>query len=210
MKKQFKYIIIFVLFFAANVFPRIIANRGHVFFDDATGNGGAIRSYIEAGAGYFLSSGSDYLALLNKIEMADTSGGDYKGWAQTCSNAIANMEKAMANYLSLKQILTNTPYKPEMIGRLAAFDYDGCQKKNDLNPGVLAEVKAYLAAGDVRGLFDRILEDAAQILAALTKIKAAVDAGTTPDLPTLWQLNRQYYDTILFGQFAAEIFYEIT
>lgn len=219
MKQRFKsticrqaiYMIVLVLFFAANAYPRIIANRGHAVFANDAGSGGAIRSHIEAGAGYFLNSGSDYLALLNKIEMADSGGGsDYKDWAQTCAGAIANMEKASATYLNLKQILTNTPYIPEMIERLSAFDYDGYQKKNDLNPRVFAEVKAYLAAGDVRGLFDRMLDTTTKILAALANIKAVVDAGTIPGLPLLWRLNDEFVETLLFGQYAAEIFYEIT
>lgn len=222
MKQQFKsticsqaiYMTVLVFFFAANAYPRIIANRGHAIFDNAAGSGGAIQSHIEAGAGYFLNFGSDYLALLNKIEMVDSAdsggGSDYKDWAQTCANAIANMEKASATYLNLKQILTNTPYIPEMIERLSTFDYDGYQKKNNLNPGVFAEVKTYLAGGDVRGIFDRMLDTTTKILAALAKIKAAIDAGIIPGLPTLWRLNDEFAETLLFGQYAAEIFYEIT
>jgi hypothetical protein len=223
MKKQFKslfyrsalYIIVFVLFISTSGYSRIIANRGHVFFDETAVGSGAIQSYIETGAGYFLSSGSDFLALLSKVELADNSDGsgcniDCKDWAQTCANAMANMEKASANYLKLKQILTDSPYIPNMIVRLSTFDYDGYLNKNGLNRGVFEEVRAYCAAGNVRGIFDRMGTAAANILAELTKIKAAIDAGIMPGLPTLWRLNQEYNETILFGQYAAEIFYEIT
>lgn len=218
MKQQFKtkfsrpaiYLIVLLLIFAINAYSRIIGNRGDSVFVDTPESAAATGSNIVTAAGYFLSSGSDFQSLLNRIELADINGSDYKEWAQICSNAVANMEKTVANYLLLKQRLDNTPYKPEMIDRLLSFDYDRFQKKNGLNREIFTRIKVYLGRGDVRGVFKRLLSSSRKILAALTKVKASIDAGILPELAILWRLNQDYAETMLFGQYAAEVFYEIT
>ncbi|HLP59426.1 MAG TPA: hypothetical protein VK186_11375 [Candidatus Deferrimicrobium sp.] len=202
-------IIVLLVFFTINGYSRIIANRGESVFAGMTDKDVAVRSNIIDAAGYFLNSSSAFQALLNRIELADTNGGDYKEWAQVCSGAVAHMRNAVAQYLILKQSLEYRPYNPEMIDRLLCFDYDDFQKKNMLTPGIFDEVKSYLGSGDVRGLFEHMLSSTGKILASLTRVKASLDAGVIPELTLLWRLNQDYAEAMLFGQYAAQVFYEI-
>lgn len=211
--KQFSpmaiYIILLLVFSTGSLYSRIIFNRGDSVFAGTAENAAAVCSHIVTGAGYFLASGSEFQALLNRIELAETNGCDYKEWAQICTAAAANMEKAAAQYLVLKQRILTTPYNKEMINRLSTFDYDLFETGNRLNPDIFADVRTYLANGDVRGIFERMLSSTAKILAALARVKTAVDAGIIPELTVLWRLNQEYTEAMLFGQYAAEVFYQI-
>lgn len=202
-------IIILVVFFTVNGYSRVIFNRGESVFAGTADKDVAVRSSIIDAAGYFLNSSSAFQALLNRIELADTNGGDYNEWAQVCSGAVTHMRNAVAQYLILKQTLEYRPYNPEMIDRLLCFDYDDFQKKNMLIPGIYAEVKSYLGCGNVRGIFEHMLSATGKILASLTRVKTSLDAGVIPDLTLLWRLNQDYAEAMLFGQYAAQIFYEI-
>ncbi len=71
-------------------------------------------------------------------------------------------------------------------------------------------MEKFLGKGDVRGFFGRLLSDTDEILIKLYSIKVMVEADVFPDLSTLWRVNQDYAETILFGQFAAEVFYEVT
>jgi hypothetical protein len=42
-----------------------------------------------------------------------------------------------------------------------------------------------------------------------TRIKARVDAGQSPALSDVWQLNPLYSDTQLFGQYVSQVFYKV-
>lgn len=194
--------------FQMNAFSRIILNGSPEGFEGPEQP--VIEGLVIEGAGYFLESQSDTLLLLNKIELSDLDGVDYAELQLLVNNALTNMENAKGKYTSLTQIADTTPYDQTVIDQLTAFDYYSFQQANDLNSVIFGEMETYLGSGDIRGLYHKILSDTQTIIDKLTVVKAGLDAGTIPVTSDLWRLNQSYSDTLFTGQYAAEVFYEIT
>lgn len=203
------FLVILVLFvFGMNSAAKIVNN----YSEQAFGEPGSteIRLYVIEAAGGFLNSHSDFLLFLNKIEMEEINGIDYAELQQIINNAVAHMENARAKYNDLTQLADITPYHQPVITGLVNFNYTSFQVNKRLNSVIFNEVETYLSGGDVRGLYHRLLADTQSILDQLTVIKSAVDAEVIPENPGLWQVNQAYSETLLFGQYAAEIFYDVT
>ncbi len=202
-------LVVFILcVFQMNAFSRLVFNgtpEGFVGPDQPV-----IEGYVVEGAGYFLKSRSDTLLLFNKIELSDLNGVNYAELQQLVDNALANMQNAKAKYTSLTQIADTALYDQTIIDRLSGFDYYTFQQAKGLNSVIFGQVEAYLGTGDVRGIYHKILSDTQAIVDKLTVVKSAIDTGTLPGTSDLWRLNQSYSDTQLLGQYAAEIFYDIT
>jgi hypothetical protein len=67
-------------------------------------------------------------------------------------------------------------------------------------------VKKYLSTGNVNGIFDRLLSATETLILKVTDLKDTVDASKFPDLYTIWRVNQWFSETLLFGQYAAEVF----
>jgi hypothetical protein len=200
---------IFILcFFHVQGIAKIIMNNSEMGFEEPGRTG--IRSYVMEAAGDFLKSQSDFFLFLNKIEMEEINGVDYAELQHVINNAVVNMENARAKYNDLAQLADNTPYHQPTITQLMNFNYTSFQDSKGLNSVIFNEVDAYLPGGDVRGLYYRLLADTQSILDLLTVIKSAVDAEVIPENSAVWQVNQSYSETLLFGQYAAEIFYDVT
>jgi hypothetical protein len=200
---------IFILcFFHMQGIARYIANTSEIAFEEPGSTG--IRQYVIEAAGGFLNSHSNFLLLLNKIEMEEINGIDYAELQQVINNAVVHMENARAKYNDLIQLADNTPYHQPTITVLMGFDYASFQESKGLNGVIFNKVETYLSGGDVRGLYHQLLANTQCILDQLTVIKSVVDAEVIPENSNLWQVNQAYSETLLFGQYAAEIFYEVT
>ncbi len=165
-----------------------------------------IKTYVIEGAGYFLSSHSDSLLFLNRIEVSELKGIDYGELQEIMKKAISNMKGAKESYTALTELAQASPYNAAFIQRLLDFDYDSFKKGNNLNGVIFADVKGYLGKGDVRGFYSRLLLDTGKLLKSLNLIKTTVDAEKFPGISELWRLNDNFSKTLLFGQYAAEIF----
>jgi hypothetical protein len=199
---------VFILFLSYfNLYSYVIFNRGDEAFAGNSGDN-IIGSCIIDGGGYFLKAYSDALIVLQRIEWWDTLNPDYNELSSALSSAIANMRNANEAYLRLKMAADNTPYNPVFVGKLISFNYNEFQESRALEGNSFNIAKSYLAAGNVRGIFTHLLSGTEQILNLLTDIKTSADAGKFPDLSSLWRVNRLFSETMLAGQYAAEIFYE--
>jgi hypothetical protein len=199
---------IFILgFFHMQGIARYIVNTSEIAFEEPGSTG--IRQYVIEAAGSFLKSQSDFLLFLNKIEMEEINGVDYAELQQVINNAVVHMENARAKYNALTQLADNTPYDQPTITVLMGFDYASFQGSKGLNSVIFNEVETYLSGGDVRGLYHQLLADTQFILDQLTVIKSDVDAEVIPGNSGPWQVNQSYCETLLFGQYAAEIFYDV-
>jgi hypothetical protein len=92
---------------------------------------------------------------------------------------------------------------------LIEFDYYGFQKQSDFIPFIFNQVQAYLAVGDVRGVYSRFYNNACDILEQLQKIKEEIDAEIMPDLSDLWKLNQKCSEYKIFAQYVAQVFYKL-
>jgi hypothetical protein len=196
-------------------FGLIMGNFGDCGFDSGGGKDisivkdVSIKLYITEGAGYFLNSNSGMQLFLNKIEMSELNGVDYKELRDILYRTIENMEKAKEAYYNLKQKADNTPYNQAFINQLLFFDYAGFQNEKGLNETILKYVESFLREGDMRGFFAILLANSDKILNKLYTVKESVDSDRFPEISTIWRLSQDYSETILFGQYGSEVFYKI-
>jgi hypothetical protein len=189
-----------------NAFSRIIANRGDESYDDSGLKTSSINSLIIEGAGNYLTAYSDYLLFLNRVELSSENSPGYDEMQTLLNRCLEELQRAKTAYLTLDQNAMSTPYNPEMIYRLIFFNYDLFQWERGLNPYIFKDVKKYLSTGNVNGIFDRLLSVTGTLVLKVTAVKDMVDAYKFPDLNSNWRLNQLFSETLLFGQYAAEVF----
>ncbi len=93
-----------------------------------------------------------------------------------------------------------------MIYRLIFFNYDLLQLQRGLNQYIFKEVKKYLSTGNINGIFNRLLSASETLILKVTALKDTVHAYKFPDLYTIWRVNQLFSETLLFGQYTAEVF----
>jgi hypothetical protein len=195
------------LFVTSNFsYPLIMGNFSENSFVNPDVESTPLNTHIVNGAGFFLKSYSDTLLLLNRIETADINGIDYNELEILVSSAIENMHRSKEAYANLKQLADRTPYNQVMIAKLLSFDYNGFKHDKGFNPIVLKQVESYLGRGDVRGFYGHLLSATIDISTRLNTIKASIDAASLPKIETLWRINQEFSETMLFGQYAANVF----
>lgn len=211
MKKTILIAALMITVFTGNIFAILYVNRSCDAFNSCSPdvNGGIAPSMgqmIIEGAGYFLASHADMQGFSNKIELSEINGVNYPGLQEMVNSAIANMESASAEYKNLIQAAKETPYNQAVIHKLMKFDYRGFMKKNNLVADAFIKVQGFLARGDVTGAYIKLKASKDDIITRLYMIKAAVDSNLFPDINLLYQVNQAYCETLLFGQYIAQVF----
>lgn len=168
-----------------------------------------LRELIVEGAGYFLDSSSNFLLFLNKVEVAELVNLDYNEVQMNLNSAIEKMKYARDTYTHLKQIADITPYNPTVIEELSNFDYADFQKNNGLIEPIFDQVRAYLEKGNIREIYEEALSNTEKILNIASIIKEKIDDDEFPEISDLWELNESCSKSLLFGQYAARVFFEI-
>ena len=168
-----------------------------------------LKTYIMESTGYFLASHSDYQDFLNRVEMSDIKGIDYKELRELIYSAIDNMEKAREAYVNLKTAAEKIPYNQEMIDRLMKFDYDGFRIKYGLNEPIFEKLRTFLGRGDIAGIDDAVIANMDSILSRLYELNVSVDKGMVPEVALIWRTNQAYTEAQLFGQYMSEVFRDI-
>lgn len=205
---RFVIIGLFILvIFGMNSFAMVIANESDSGFAEPQQAG--IRELVMQSAGYFLQSQSDIFLFSRKLELSELNGVDYTELLQIIESAVANMEDAVSSYTLLTQSADSAPYDQGINAALLAFNYSSFRESRSLNSVIFGEVENYLNSGDIRGLYHKILLDAEDIRDRLAILKSAVQSETFPGAAGVWQVNESVSTTLLFGQYSAEIFYEI-
>jgi len=190
-----------------NLFPVICANGSGDGF--IAGKSGPIETYVIEGAGNFLNAQSHILLFLNKVEMADLKGTNYSELQVILNDAIYYMKEAGLSYDNLIKTAETTPYNLDVIKKLASFDYDGFATEKNLNPVVFKRVQNFLGAGDIIGAYKIINAKFSKIINLLDGLQKVTALNQTPESTALWTLNQECSHTLLFGQYIAEVFYEL-
>jgi hypothetical protein len=196
-----------LLVFNLAAFPKFVGNYTEEAYQEPAKT--QVRLNIIDAAGYFLKSQSDMLLLLNKIELGDSYGVNFPELRDILTNAISNMENAKTKYAELVQLTKTTPYNQTVIDNLINFDYDSFQQKNEFNSVIADKVRDYLSTGDVNGVYSKLLSDSQGILDRLYSIQSDLNTDTIPTNFSLWRINQSFSETLLFGQYVAEIFSDI-
>ena len=189
-----------------NAYSYVIANRGDEGYDDNGEKNNSIKSAIIDGAGNYLTAYSDYLRFLNKVELSTENSPGYDEMQALLTSCLEKLQRAKAAYLVLNQNAANTPYNYAMIYNLVFFNYDLFQWERGLNPYIFNEAANYLSNGDIDGIFSRLLSGAEDLVLKVSAVKEMVDAYKFPLLESIWRVNQLFSETMLFGQYAAEVF----
>jgi hypothetical protein len=218
-KKSLSIITLLIVFlvFTVNIKAFMIANETNIAYSPpppAPNGTSSIRSItldqlIADGGSRFFKSAGHIDQFFSLVESSEVTGPDYRGLQKNLDAAIYYLEQARTAYLQLKNQAAVTPYNQEVISRLLNFDYDSFQKENGFFPVIFEKVKGYLAAGDVTGIYNELHSYTGYILDLLYVLKKDIDAGTFPDISTVWNVNQKYSVFRLFGQYVAQVFYRI-
>jgi len=191
-----------------DVFESRSLNQGECFFVSIECSGGKdasipgsfpvsmLGTLIADGACSYMDSYSCFLAYLKEYEAGNS---DQKN---ALFKAYENIIAADDIYIKIIEVSATYSYKETAIDRLKNFDYDTYGKTFDLNPRVFAQVRRLLAKGDVRGLFQEIEKRFRTLAGYLVTSRTEI----IPEKTDLWRINQTYAETLLFGQYAAEIF----
>lgn len=195
--------------FTLNSYSIIYLNQGGSGGGFVEG-GSEIEYYIITGANYFLKSHSDTQKFLSEVEIMEMTGKDFTILSEILDSAINNMESAEIEFVKLKIKADITPYNQSFITGLVSFDYTEFKIENNLNSTVFNEVSGYLSIGNLNGLFDKSLQNVQDIILKMKEIQTYINGGTYPDNNLFWRLNQKFSESQLFGQYASEVFHEIS
>jgi hypothetical protein len=169
----------------------------------------SLRYLVASGGSYFLDAIGEIHHFLALVESSEINGVNATLLKESLNTCILVMNKANHTYLQLKETAADTPYNQAVINQLMEFDYKKFQKDTGLIPYIFDNVRSYLAAGNVRGIYNQFYEDTGDLLEKLHSIKADLDAGNTFNLSKIWRLNQKCSEYKLFSQYVAEVFYKI-
>jgi hypothetical protein len=202
-----------VLFASMTLFGVVFGNHGESGYIGGSEGYKAIdnplKIMIITGAGNFIQSQALYQQLLHKIELAELYGVNYDELRGMINDTLANIDSARTAYYDFIKLAAVTPYNESFIAALGSFDYDGFREKNHLNAIIFSKLAALLKNGNLTGVYEEIYQKTGEISRLLHVVKASVDKDIFPGIPVLWEINRVYFDSYLFGQYAAMIFTNI-
>jgi len=227
MKTKSFILLTFTCFFILTMpfynFSMFVGNTSEKSFDEppATGIGSGTLSETSAtyetvedliikAAIYFLKGKSSIYLLSSKLEAAEQEKVYYYDYQVTVNEALGYMRMAQYYYQALKNKAEVTPYNQEVITQLKTFDYNSFSRAYGLNRDIFNQVKSYLQNGDVRGVYARFLTYTENIISILETVQKDVYYWNFPKVETIWNLNQECAQMLLFGQYVTRVFYKIS
>jgi hypothetical protein len=202
-----------MLFVSITLFGVVIANHGESGYDGGDdGNRSAanpLKILIIEGAGHFIQSHALFQQFLHKIELAELYGVNYNELRGILNETLTGIESAKTAYYDFIKLAAVTPYNQSFLNALKYFDYEDFREKNNLNAIIFLRLESLLRIGNVTGVYEEIHARTGEICQLLLSVKSTVDKDIFPGIPVLWEINRVYFDSYLFGQYAAMIFNNI-
>lgn len=162
-----------------------------------------ISDLLIEGAALYIESFSEALLLLKEYEMSGKAVFDLNLSTLKTETAIKKLEASRKCYESVILIGERLEYVGYYRNKLLGFDFDSYIKSQNLNPIIANEVKEFLKAGDVIGLYRRNLERIDEILKELKSIDEDLSKNIKSDISKYWRLFQKYSETSLFGNYAT-------
>ena len=147
-----------------------------------------------------------FLVSMRKVELSAHRELNYPELSQLLDEALVNMVQARDTYKRLKETAEVTPYNPVIIEALKNFDYDRHCEINGLNKEIFTGVKSYLIDGRVTGIYGKLHADMNTMIYLLKLVKKNVDTNLFPPVKAVRILNQTYSNSLLFGQYVADVF----
>lgn len=171
--------------------------------------GSIIETYIIEGAAYFLKANSDFQSYLSRVELSDLKVTDYNELQSILNSVYDNMVKAGKSYENLIKTAETTPYNEVTILKLFNLNYDEFAVENRLNRTIFKDVEGYLKRGDITGAFRNIHTKFYEIIEKINFLKGKLSVNDSVEIKIYWELNQDFCQTLLFGQYISEVFFAI-
>jgi hypothetical protein len=168
--------------------------------------GYGIESYIIEGAGYCIAANISIQKMLYTVELQGNAGMTGEAFKDDLENAIFNIRQAISTYDLLVWTAEVTPYNPEIIEKLIAFDYYRYYWNHDINYSIYSSVQYFLERGNVTGIYRRSRLRMQKILELLDLINDQIIAGQYPVIDYFWRINEKSSEGSIFGSYVARIF----
>jgi hypothetical protein len=156
-----------------------------------------------------LQSASEAFRFMNEVEIAEKSGFNSNAALQRIDLAAVQVEQALKIFHEIIAVGSEAKYDEGRIAKLKAFNYERYASENNLNMEVMAKVGDYLCKGDVLGFYRYHADNLETLLSILYLIRKDLLAGKLSEKKLLWSLLQQYSTTMIVGNYASLVFYQI-
>jgi hypothetical protein len=168
-----------------------------------------IGSMIADGSSELLQSASEAFLFLNEVEVAGKNGLSSGAALQQVDLAAAKVEQALKIFNEIIAVGKAAGYDEGRIGKLKAFNYEQYARENGLSSETMTKVAGYLGKGNVSGFYRCQAGNLSSLLNTLDHIKKGLLAGKVSENEVLWSLLQQYDSTMMFGNYASLVFYQV-
>ena len=195
---------------STQIYPRIWCNTTDGgFTDDEVLAGFSMKTHIVEAAAHFLNAYGHTMLLLNKIELSELYGLNFTEAQQLTNIAIEEMNYAIAEFSSLRELAAKTPYNDNVLDLVAAYDFAQFESRKKANASILGNLKDLLVQKKLREYYDQIQTNLYEIVGHLNLLKSHLDGNIYPDFEAVHNLNQVLAETMISGEYAAEIFHEV-
>lgn len=216
--KAFLFLLIIVAHAPLNTFGYFVLNDSECSLHNQCSTGGTeqtnafasiqVKPIIVKGGSYFLESNAGMLLLMKKIEASENV--ELSELSKICKGTVGKLLKAQNAYMELVEASASIPYDKDFLYQLRSFNYHEFQERTQgINNGVFQEAVWFLVYGDMKGVYTAHYNKVANLYERFKLIDDSIDNGELPPIKALWELNQMYSNTLLFGQYVAQICHEV-
>lgn len=165
--------------------------------------------YTFKGGTYFLEAYANVIAYLKVVENEATEKLDTTEVQLYLDNALENINLARETFSQLKDEMLTASYNMKSVRMLKNMDYIAFCASISADKETFNQVSFYLKRADIPGLIGKMVFDMDAIMRTLKQLKKKTSMGIIAALPLSWELNRQFSKSMMFGQYAAQVFIKI-
>ena len=192
------------------IYPRIWCNTTDGgFSDDAVLAGFSMKTHIVEAAAHFLNAYGHTMLLLNKIELSELYGLNFTEAQLLTNTAIDEMNVAIAEFSALRELADRTPYNDNVLDMVAVYDFSQFEARKKANTSILNSLKELLLERKLREYYAQLHSKLYEIVGHLNLLKSHLDGNMYPDFEAIHNLNQVLAETMISGEYAAEIFHEV-
>ncbi len=168
-----------------------------------------VNEYTFKGGTYFLEAYSNVIAYLKVVENEATEKLDTTEVQLYLDNALENVKLARDTFSQLKEEMLTASYNMISVKMLKNMDYIAFRVSISADKETFNQVSFYLKRADIPGLIGKMVSDMDAMMRTLKQLKLKIPMGIIASLPLSWELNRQFSESLMFGQYAAQVFIKI-
>ncbi len=196
--------------FCTQIYPRIWCNTTDGgFSDDAVLAGFSMKTHIVEAAAHFLNAYGHSMLLLNKVELSELYGLNFPEAQELVNAAAQEMNDAIVEFALLRELAERTPYNKNVLDMVTAYDFEAFELRKKANTSILSNLKGFLLEGKLREFYTQMDANLNEIVGHLNLLKSQLDGNINPDFETIHNLNQILAETMVSGEYAAEIFHEV-